>query len=686
MQIANSGGGHLLNNAFTLIELLAVIIILAIVALIATPIILNVISDARISAGRSEARMIYSGINNYCATSKMEQELNGTPDICADGVTKEEVNDMVNLGNAIVNKVTYEDDKLTELEVESNGHIFKLCADGSFVMDDEVCEASDDEVAIIHTGPIEDVVLSNFPFLETDNNGCVNPGSNNYSYMGGCYLKGGIDPKENFYSLMLSMGFTSKEEIDARFFETNGEFKAEEFENWYIQFMIDSNQAENEEAAQEMINQGLQETGANTIFEAMFGANPEEYFQGKAYNNYLWYSGFLWRIMGINADGSVRLITEENVTTIPWGAENTALNYDGSHAKDWLNNYFYPRLKGNDIIVEQTWCSETATSISSARTNCSNNLSTGKAKVGLISLDENNLAGADSSYLVNQQVFWTLTPYDGSYAWYVSRGSGINDGVISALGLRAVINVNSNVTITGGNGTLGTTWSSNAGPYILNEDKSIEVTGKLNEKATSGEYVLYAGKKYRVVDKDNNGNTKLILDGYYEENGSVYEMKYGSNNTFSTTTGIGQKLNNDVLEWLVASSDTENRDKLVTNYTWYQNELDYGDNYTISLEETNPTRSINATVGLIRVGEMLSSQSSSILTKGYTTSSSFGNATDYWTMTPGTSSSYAWLVHNHGDGNYNGVSYAGGLRAVIVVNSNVTITSGNGTWSSPYEI
>ena len=59
------------KNAFTLIELLAVIIILAIVALIATPIILNVIGDAKKSAGLSEANMIYSGINNYYASEKL---------------------------------------------------------------------------------------------------------------------------------------------------------------------------------------------------------------------------------------------------------------------------------------------------------------------------------------------------------------------------------------------------------------------------------------------------------------------------------------------------------------------------------------------------------------------------------------------------------------------------------------
>ena len=584
-----------MKKGFTLIELLAVIIILAIVALIATPIILNVIEDARISTGKSEASMIYSGINNYCATSKMEQELNGTHDICADGVTVEEVSQMVNLGNAKVEEVSYSNGKITNLVIDSNNHKFTLCGDGSFAMDDEECGATPPDVGLVGNA-ISETVLEKYPYLATNGNGCTTAGDNNYSYMGGCYLK------------------------------------------------------------------------------------------GKPTNNYIWYSGFLWRIMGINADGSVRLITEENVTVIPWGAEDTALNYDGSHAKDWLNNYFYPRLKGNNIIVEQTWCSETATG-SSARTNCSNNLSTEKAKVGLISLDEYNLAGAWSSYLVNQQAFWTLTPYNGSSAGVVNYlGEGVSFSVRDAYGLRAVINVNSNVTITGGNGTLGATWSSQAGPYILNEDKSVEVTGKLNEKATSGEYVLFAGRKYRVVDKDSNGNTKLILDGYYEEtSGTIYEMSYGSNNIFSTTTGIGQKLNGDVLNWLTNNSETE-KAKLVSNYTWYQNNFNLGYDYKISLNEENPTRSIQATVGLIRVGEMLSSQSSSILTNGYKDTSSYNNAYSYWTMTPYTSSSRAWYVNLYGSSNGLSVSSSIGLRAVIVVNSDVTITSGNGTWSNPYQI
>ena len=183
-----------MKKGFTLIELLAVIIILAIIALIATPIILNVVEDARISAGKSEAQMIYSGINNYCASSMMEEQLNGKDDICADGVTTKEVSQMVNLGNAIVNKVTYSNGKVTELEVESNNHTFRLCGDGSFVMDEEECGVSPEvpEGNLISTllsqyspdnttGLVQDETNSNI-YYYTGTNEEV---SNNYLWYGG---------------------------------------------------------------------------------------------------------------------------------------------------------------------------------------------------------------------------------------------------------------------------------------------------------------------------------------------------------------------------------------------------------------------------------------------------------------------------------------------------------------------
>ena len=114
------------KNAFTLIELLAVIIILAIVALIATPIILDVVDDARKSAGLSESNMILSGINNYCATEEIKAQINSEyTKICISGMDKNAVKDMVNLGNAEILEIEYSD-KLIWLKVKSNGKIYSL--------------------------------------------------------------------------------------------------------------------------------------------------------------------------------------------------------------------------------------------------------------------------------------------------------------------------------------------------------------------------------------------------------------------------------------------------------------------------------------------------------------------------------------------------------------------------------
>ena len=136
-----------LRKAFTLIELLAVIIILAIVALIATPIILDVVDDARKSAGLSESNMIYSSINNYCASIEMKKQM-GTLDSedvdCSSktSFTTEEISKMVNLGNATIESNTYSNGKLTNLIVISNNNRYVLCSNGSMTLESDGCEVS----------------------------------------------------------------------------------------------------------------------------------------------------------------------------------------------------------------------------------------------------------------------------------------------------------------------------------------------------------------------------------------------------------------------------------------------------------------------------------------------------------------------------------------------------------------
>ena len=55
------------KNAFTLIELLAVIVILAIIALIAVPIVIHIINDSKISSEEENIKLYLNTIqkNNY---------------------------------------------------------------------------------------------------------------------------------------------------------------------------------------------------------------------------------------------------------------------------------------------------------------------------------------------------------------------------------------------------------------------------------------------------------------------------------------------------------------------------------------------------------------------------------------------------------------------------------------------
>ena len=60
------------RSAFTLIELLAVIIILAVIALIATPVVLNVVDNARKEANKNSAYGLLDATKLYYAESLLD--------------------------------------------------------------------------------------------------------------------------------------------------------------------------------------------------------------------------------------------------------------------------------------------------------------------------------------------------------------------------------------------------------------------------------------------------------------------------------------------------------------------------------------------------------------------------------------------------------------------------------------
>src|SRR5574344_1539349 len=96
----------------------------------------------------------------------------------------------------------------------------------------------------------------------------------------------------------------------------------------------------------------------------------------------------------------------------------------------------------------------------------------------------------------------------------------------------------------------------------------------------------------------------------------------------------------------------------------------------ISLNETSPNYSATATVGMIRVGEILEN---------------FSSDTDLnwnvWTLTMSNDSSTGiWRLSEGSISVQSPPSNSSLVRPVIVVKSDTQITSGTGTPSSPYQI
>ena len=76
--------------------------------------------------------------------------------------------------------------------------------------------------------------------------------------------------------------------------------------------------------------------------------NGNKYFINNSDNNYLLYSNLLWRIIKINSDNSITVISNSSLTSLAYGE---SLDYKDSYINKWLNT----SDKLYSGILEKTW-------------------------------------------------------------------------------------------------------------------------------------------------------------------------------------------------------------------------------------------------------------------------------------------------------------------------------------------
>ena len=421
-------------------------------------------------------------------------------------------------------------------------------------------------------------------------------------------------------------------------------------------------------------------TLSNISKDSLYDDGTDTFITGQYPNNYIWYSGKLWRAISVNNDAkTVKLVTQWNISAIPYGSDSSA--FEDSYMEEWLNDTTVDGFLGNlrdyeNFIVTNSQWDSTEDNRELGSITKPNGTATVIDAVGLINLYEyqssNN--GGTNGYLNNGLNWWTLTPYSSSLLRLVNI-NGYDDSNSSSIaqGIRPSINLKSNVKIVDGEGTIDN-------PYRIYGDNDTNLSGTYLKERFSGEYINFGigeNNLYRIVSHENEIGTKITSVESLRSSDAFITSAFGSDITFSNTNTIGMYLNGEYL----------NSEKYLTNdqvnmiedsTTWYLGTVGSGMSYKLAkYTDTNmsgTTTITNAKVGLLRMGELMGGQFNMYEKNAY-----------YWTLTPYSGGDIRG-VYIDGNASGNSPTDARTIKPSLNLKSNVIITGGDGTIQNPFTL
>ena len=364
----------------------------------------------------------------------------------------------------------------------------------------------------------------------------------------------------------------------------------------------------------------------------------DTFITGEDPNNYIWYSGKLWRAVSVNnEEKTTKLVTQWNISTITYNSSgNTA--FSDSYVEDWLNDTtidgFLYNLRDYEkfVVIDSQWdATLDATSLGSITKPNGNTKVT--ATVGLLNMYEyqESFRGTDynNGYLNNGLYFWTLTPYNSSLVRRIcSDGSEEDFSTTGAAGIRPSINLKDDVHIIDGEGT-------KEDPYRLEGDNDNNLSGTHLKERYSGEYIRFGTGEnlYRIVSHENGVGTKITSAEPLKSSNGFVSSGFGSSVIFSSTNIIGTFLNGNYLTNYVGNNYNN---MIEDTTTWYlgttRNNSYKLAKYTDTTGTTLTSSRTTSKVGLLRYGELMSGQFERYAVKGG--DSSTGLTVSYWTLTP----------------------------------------------------
>lgn len=384
----------------------------------------------------------------------------------------------------------------------------------------------------------------------------------------------------------------------------------------------------------------------------IFDEEKNEYrYLGEVDDNYLEYSGILYRIIGIDKDKNIKVISDKGVTMMYSGLEK---GYDKSYVNKWLNydkdvpgsGVYENNIKESVNYLSSTYyCEDIIDDIKNI--TCDKNST--NYKISLLSLYDYYKAGGKSSFLNNGETFYLGTLNKDNHNYYITSDGEVSINEISTktYAVRPVITIISSSVLLGGKGTKDD-------PYRI-----LEIKPSTLEDTTINTYVSFSNQIFKVIDNSTDA-TKVALNGVIKENDiDVVKSFGGKNNKYSNSKNtVGYYLNNTYLKTL----DSKN----IIKSNWYIGALSL-DNLDYSNEKNTK---VNLSVGMLSLGDMF-----------------VGDINNVLTLSRGIESDQIINVINK-EGNFYGdfITSKYNLRPALYLNNELKITGGNGTFDAPYEL
>lgn len=251
----------------------------------------------------------------------------------------------------------------------------------------------------------------------------------------------------------------------------------------------------------------VSEEESNTLYQVVLDDNYDEdyfndingnyYFTDSDVDNYVRYSNMLFRIVKLDGNNNIVLISDKAVSSLAIG-ENKL--FKESYIYEWLNDteqdntgiFFNNLNKANNYLDYSDICLDT---VDKAKSEICQDIDN-DSYVSLLSVTDYINTGSVNGFVNNGEYFYLSDNDSDKGIWYVSDEGkiGVSDGT-DMYGIRPVITLKGDLELIGGNGSYDN-------PYVIEEDNSI-----------FGSYVKLGDDIWRIY-KYNDSEYKLILDDY----------------------------------------------------------------------------------------------------------------------------------------------------------------------------